>query len=80
MSYQIVKSLKAENGKITIVSALNNVHPRFYSTNEFEDTEENRNKIREWIVDRVLQPVNKRTKFIQSLKIEKYFDGTPFIS
>lgn len=78
MSYQIAKTLKAENGKIVIDSCSNNVYPRYYYRSEFEDNPGNRAKIRQWIIDRVLQPANKRTKFIRSLKIEKYFDGTPF--
>lgn len=80
MSHQIARKLKSENGVIIIESCSNNVRPRYYYTSRMEDNENNRAKVRQWIIDRVLQPVNKRTNFIKSLKIENYFDGTPFDS
>jgi len=78
MSHEIVKKLKSENGKITVSSRSSNTWPVYYSERQMEDTAENRERIRQLIIERVWQPTNKRTKFIRSLNITHYFDGTPF--
>lgn len=78
MSHSIVRKLKAENGKILVSSRANNVWPIYYSDYEMQDTPENREEVRQLIIGRIWQPINKNTKFIRSLNITEYFDGIPF--
>ena len=78
MSHSIVSKLKPENGKIIVKSRANNVYPICYVEQSFDDTKEMRDTIRQLIIDRLWQPVRKDTRFIRSLCITHYFDGTPF--
>lgn len=78
MSYQIVKKLREENGEIVCSMCSNNVRPRYYYEWREPNTEEWRDKVRQFIIDRVWQPVNKNTKFIRSLNIANYWDGNKF--
>ena len=78
MSYQIVKKLREENGEIVCSMCSNNVWPRDYYEWRQPNTEEWRREVRQFIIDRVWQPVNKNTNFIRSLNITHYYDGDKF--
>ena len=78
MSYQIVKKLREENGEIVCSMCSNNVWPRDYYEWRQPNTEKWRREVRQFIIDRVWQPVNKNTKFIRSLNITHYYDGNKF--
>lgn len=66
MSWQIIKNLKAENGKISCEMRSNNVWPPDYYKWEREDTPETRAMVRRFLLERVWQPIHE-TKFIKQL-------------
>lgn len=66
MSWQIIKNLKAENGKISCEMRSNNVWPHDYYKWEREDTPETRAMVKRFLLDRVWQPIHE-TKFIKQL-------------
>lgn len=78
MSYQIVKRLREENGDVVCEMCSNNVRPRSYYEWRKPKTEKTLAMVKAFLIDRVWQPTNKNTKFIKSLGITHFFDGTKF--
>jgi hypothetical protein len=67
MSWQIIKNLKAENGKISCEMRSNNVWPHDYYKWECEDTPETRAKVGQFLLEGSWQPI-RETGFIKQLK------------
>ena len=76
MGYQIIKNLRTEDGQIKCDMCSNNIRPRSYYGWSKPDTKENRDMVRQFLKDRVWQP-QQANKYIISLGVNKYFDGTP---
>lgn len=66
MSWQIIKNLRKEGDDLVCEMRSNNVYPCSYYEWRKTDTPEMRENIRQWIKDRVWQPIHL-TKFIQQL-------------
>lgn len=76
MSYQIIKNIRTEDGKIRCEMRSNNVSSKTYYGWEREDTDATREMVRGFLRDRVWQP-QRANGFIRSLNVETYADGTP---
>ena len=66
MSWQIIKNLKSENGKISCMMHSNNEWPKEFYKWERDDTPETRAMVRQFLLERSWQPIHE-TNFIKQL-------------
>ena len=76
MSHQILKNVQITKDKISFDYASNNVFPRYFSHYEEENNKANWEQMRDYLVDRVWQPLNGK-RLYRMFGITHFYDGTP---
>lgn len=78
MSYEILKNVRITKEKISFDYAANNVFPRYFRHHEEENNEENLERMRKYLIDRVWQPLNGK-RLYKKLGITHNYKGHPLV-
>lgn len=76
MSYEILKNVRITKETISFDHTSNNVFPQYFRHHEEENTQENMERMRKYLVGRVWQPLNGK-RLYKEFGITHFYDGEP---
>lgn len=77
MSSTLIKNVRITPDKISFDYTDSNVFPQRYHPYEEENTPENWQRMKEYLIGRIYQPVNSGKRLYKKFGITHFYDGIP---
>ena len=77
MSFILLKNVKFDNKKIYFEYRSSNVYPHTFYKDSMDNTAENMERMKEYLVQRVWMPCGSGKRLYKKLGITHYYDGKP---